>query len=201
MQPIFEKLDYFFSIAMDLFSVANFAGYFQLMNKQWERVTGWSEIELKSKPFFDFIHPDEILNIKNEISKLISNRSELYIETRFLSKNGNYNWLSWRIICDIEGNHLYAVARDITIQKKAEIELKKSESTLSSIFRVAPYGIGLLVNKVFIKVNEMLCKMTGYSEEEIIGHSTRFLYLTDEDYNFVKTERYRQFSLYGVEVS
>ena len=75
--------------------------------------------------------------------------------------------------------------------------LHESESRLRSIFRAAPVGIGVVVNRVIKDANDRLCDMTGYSREELVGQSARMLYPTDEDYNYVGSEKYRQIAEKG----
>ncbi len=79
---------------------------------------------------------------------------------------------------------------DTTEQKRAEDALRKSEAKLESIFRSAPAGIGVVVNRVVTEANERLCEMTGYTREELLGRNARMLYLTDEEYEFVGRVKY-----------
>ncbi len=79
----------------------------------------------------------------------------------------------------------------------ARNELERSESFLRSIFRAAPVGIGIVVNRVFGWTNEMIHRMTGYSEEGLSGRSARMLYPDDEEFEFVGREKYKQIQQYG----
>ncbi|MGC8493574.1 MAG: PAS domain-containing hybrid sensor histidine kinase/response regulator [Syntrophobacteraceae bacterium] len=74
----------------------------------------------------------------------------------------------------------------------AHSALRDSEVKMRSIFRAAPTGIGLSSNRIMLEVNERLCEMVGYRREELIGKSTRMLYPSDEDYEYVGGEKYRQ---------
>jgi PAS domain S-box-containing protein len=77
-------------------------------------------------------------------------------------------------------------------RKQAQEDIKEQEGKLASIFRAAPVGIGMVINRIFQEVNDTLCQMTGYSREELLGQSARMLYPTDEDFNHVGQEKYRQ---------
>lgn len=81
---------------------------------------------------------------------------------------------------------------DITLRKESEDALRKSEELVGSIFRSAPVGIGLVIDRVIKMVNSRLCEITGYSEAELIDQSARIMYPTDEEYEFVGREKYSQ---------
>jgi two-component system, cell cycle sensor histidine kinase and response regulator CckA len=82
-------------------------------------------------------------------------------------------------------------------RKQVEHTLRESESLLSSIFRAAPTGIGVVSNRMLLAVNERVCDMIGYSREEMIGQSARMLYPSDAHFENVGTEKYRQILQYG----
>ena len=76
-------------------------------------------------------------------------------------------------------------------KRAAELLLKESEEKLQSIFRVAPVGMGLAVNRVIIEVNDTFCIMTGYNRRELIGKSTEMVVPTREEYEFISLEEER----------
>ena len=82
--------------------------------------------------------------------------------------------------------------QDITDRKKAEKALQESEEKMRSIYRVAPAGIGVVVNRVLKEVNPRLCDMTGYTREELIEKNAQILYPSPEEYEFVGKEKYEQ---------
>jgi PAS domain S-box-containing protein len=90
---------------------------------------------------------------------------------------------------------ILSAARDITERKQAEAALRASEEKLQSIFRAAPVGIGMVVNRVFSEVNQWFCDLTGYGREELIGQSARLVYPSEEEYERVGREKYAQFAL------
>jgi len=82
--------------------------------------------------------------------------------------------------------------------KQVEKTQKESEATLRSILRAVPIGIGVVCNRVITEANERLCEILGYSYEEILGSNARKFYLTDEDFEYVGVEKYRQIHEKGI---
>jgi PAS domain S-box-containing protein len=72
-------------------------------------------------------------------------------------------------------------------KRASELLLKENEEKLQSIFSAAPVGIGLVVNRVLIEINDTFCNMTGYTRSELIGKSSEILYSTHEE--FISTGR------------
>lgn len=76
--------------------------------------------------------------------------------------------------------------------------LNERDDTLKSIFRVAPAGMGMIRNRIFIETNPLLSKITGYSHEELLGKNTRILYTTHKEYESVGEEHYGQITKHGI---
>ena len=65
-----------------------------------------------------------------------------------------------------------SIIRDITERKAKERKIKESEELFRLTFHGAPNAIGLLsIDKDWVMVNKRLCKMTGYTERELMETS------------------------------
>ncbi len=73
----------------------------------------------------------------------------------------------------------------------------QAEQMLASILKSAPTGIGVVENRVIVRVNDYILKLTGYSREELIGRDARMLYPTQEESDYVGREKYRQIAEKG----
>jgi len=77
-------------------------------------------------------------------------------------------------------------------KKASELLLRDNEEKLESIFSAAPVGIGLVVDRVLIEVNDSFCIMTGYSRRDLIGKSSEIIYSSTEEFINAGIEKYKQ---------
>ncbi|HJY88449.1 MAG TPA: ATP-binding protein [Candidatus Acidoferrales bacterium] len=119
-----EELERLFTLSPDLLCIAGFDGIFKRVNPAWERALGYTVEELISKPYLDFIHPDDIESTIEEAYKLTTGATTVFFDNRYRSKDGSYKWLQWSATPNIEQQLVYAAARDITDHKRAELRLK-----------------------------------------------------------------------------
>jgi PAS domain S-box-containing protein len=115
-----EELDRFFALSLDMLCIANFDGYFTRVNRAWERTLGYTEAELLSRPYIEFIHPDDRDSTQVVASRLSDGHDLMYFENRYLHKDGTIRWLLWTSKPFAQQQIIYASARDVTEQKAAE---------------------------------------------------------------------------------
>lgn len=128
------EADRWFSISYEMCCVANFDGYFTRVNAAWTECLGYSADELMSKPFVEFVHPDDLERTQAETAALAEpEHSTVHFENRYRAKDGSWHWLLWSSRSD--GKAIYASARDITERKHLERTLQAlaTEDTLTGI--------------------------------------------------------------------
>jgi len=81
---------------------------------------------------------------------------------------------------------------EIERHKRTEKALRENDAVLKSMLDATPVGVGLLVDRVFKRVNNSLCDLTGYTSAELTGRNSRILYPDDEEYNRISQELYSQ---------
>lgn len=91
---------------------------------------------------------------------------------------------------NLEG--MVATIENVTEEIKSGKVLREKDAALRSILSAAPIGIGLVSNRILKQVNDRICRMTGYTREELLEKSSRILYPTYEDFEYVGIEKYRR---------
>ncbi|MEE9913738.1 MAG: PAS domain S-box protein [Deltaproteobacteria bacterium] len=146
---------------------------------------GYTMEERVGKSGLDIIHPDDLEMIINKFSEGKASSRPVRVEYRVRHVDGHYVWLDTvaDLIRDACGNAATAImsSRDISDKKMAEDALRKSEERYRTIieqmvegyFELDPAGH-------FTFVNDALCRLLGYSREELIGQNSD--QYTDEDH-------------------
>ena len=122
-EPILEER--FFDLSIDLLCQLGFDGYFKRLNPAWERTLGWNMFELTSRPFIEFVHPDDRERTLAQNREVRGGGRALEFENRYRCKDGTYRWLRWNAAPDATWSVIYSVARDVTAQKEAEEERER----------------------------------------------------------------------------
>ena len=144
-----EELDSFFTVSLDLLCIAGFDGYFKRVNPAWQRTLGYSEAELLSRPYMDFVHPDDREATVAEARKQSDLGLEvIYFENRYHHKDGTLRWLLWTSTPFPEQQVVYAAARDITERKAAEETMEAYASELEDSHRELEDQAGRLAQLV-----------------------------------------------------
>ena len=120
-KKIEEDRNLFFHLTLDLLCIADFNGRFLYVNPSWERTLGWTEEQLTSRPYVDFVHPDDRDATQAETSKLRDEDYQVFsFENRYQCADGSYKWLLWNARPMPDRGLIFAAARDITQRKLAE---------------------------------------------------------------------------------
>ena len=117
-----ELEERFFDLSIDLLCFLDFSGYFKRLNPAWERTLGFTREELMSKPFIEFVHPDDRERTLEQNREVRDGGHARLFENRYLCKDGSHKWLLWNAAPDSGRQVIFSVARDVTERKRAEAE-------------------------------------------------------------------------------
>lgn len=163
-----KELDRYFTGSLDLLCIADYEGYFRRLNPEWEKTLGYPISELTGKRFLDLVHPDDLDATIAAVIQLKSNEEILSFVNRYRHKDGSYRWIEWRSY-PVE-DRIYAVARDITVRKQMENELKESQRKLREIIEFLPDATFVIDKEGRVTAwNRAIAEMTGISAEDIVG--------------------------------
>jgi PAS domain S-box-containing protein len=137
LRPPFD-LERWWELSGDLFCVIGPDGRFQLVNPAWRRILGWSERELLGTSPLALVHPAGAAASRRRMLESGAETRYAGIEARYRHADGGYRWLLWSGYR--EEGHWYAVAKDITDRKRAEVAGEQSEQRLREAQRLAQIG-------------------------------------------------------------
>ena len=139
------------------------------------------------RPFDEFIHPDDIGKSRKSWEEMIANPGKVFtVEHRASGTPENpdtwiYQHNKLVYLPDVPGiKGVVCVCRNETEQKLSEIALRGSEEKYRNILESIEegyYEVDLAGKFTF--VNDAMCKIRGYTREELIGMNNR-QYMTEE---------------------
>jgi len=118
-----RQLERYFTSSLDLLCIADTTGFFRRLNPQWSVVLGYDIHDLEGTSFLQLVHPDDLESTLLAMGRLQKSSEVLTFCNRFKAKSGDYRWIEWKSFP--EGELIYAVARDITQMRLAEIERER----------------------------------------------------------------------------
>lgn len=188
------------------------SGRYLACNNAFEKFTGKSKEDIIGSNICD-IGPSEIAEVHSSVDAgFFDDQNKRVYECRIKQKDGSernvalhkamFTYNSGKVA------GMIGTIRNMTVTSEAAAEsmaypgvppeqklleqAKQNEKRLESIFRAAPVGIGVVVDRILKDANVRLSEMTGYSYDELTGSSARMLYPTQEEYEYVGREKYRQ---------
>ena len=160
-----------FDLSVDMLCVAGFDGYFKMVNPSFSRVLGYSEEELLSRPFADFVHEDDRVSTAAELEHLSHGNETIDFENRYRHSDGSYRVFAWSSRVDPENDAIYAVARDVTKLRQTQ---SKFVQLMDGLYDQAIVAVTDAKGTI-TEVNDKFCEISGYSKEELVGQNHRII--------------------------
>jgi len=170
--------------SLDIIAVLDESGIIRYESPSLQRLLGWEPHEVEGHDALELVHPDDRAAVGQLLLENISNFGAIVTTSyRCQHKNG-----SWRILESIATNLLHdkvvkgivVNSRDITDRIESELALRESEERFFNAFQYAAIGMAMVsLEGKWLQVNESVCKLLGYTEEELAGMT--FLEVTHPD--------------------
>jgi len=151
-------------------------GRFRFVNPEFQRITGYSEEELKGLESLALVHPKDREMVRgNAIQMLKGSRHTPYL-ARIVSKEGETKYIL-ETICSIYYRGVRSALgyfMDNTEQEMIKEALRQSEEKFQKAFRSSPDWmiISTLEDGIYLEVNQAFLHTTGFQLEEVIGKSS-----------------------------
>lgn len=163
------NIDVSLTLSDDILGIWGSDGYFQQINSTWEKGLGWNDADLRSRSAIDFVYPDDMELTYTAVARCTPGKKIEY-ENRFSHKDGSYRWLSWKLLKN-ENGVLYALAKDITDLKEAELKSQESERRFRAVFNQTFQLSSLLkLDGTVLAYNQTAMEFCQLQPEEAIGY-------------------------------
>ncbi len=140
------------------------------------RLLGTDSLDnIKDISAISFVHPEYRDNAAKRIKRIYRTAEPTdYLEEKFINlKNEVLDVEVIGIPIKYMGKPaIQTIVRDISCRKRAEEELRISKREFQNYFESGSIGMGVSApDKTWIEVNQRLCRMFGYTREELIGRT------------------------------
>jgi len=96
-----------------LLCVASLDGRFLRISRAWERILGWTIVELTGRPYIDFVHDEDRESTSQAAAALTQGAEIARFRNRYRHRDGSYLWIEWTSAADLERGFVYASARQV----------------------------------------------------------------------------------------
>ncbi|MGD0780917.1 MAG: PAS domain S-box protein [Dehalococcoidales bacterium] len=153
------------------------------VNDSFVRFTGYTREELIGRTHLDlnlWVNPADLMKMSKSL-KETSRLVNVEIQSRMKSGKILTGLFSAQTIELGDKKYMVLIITDITELKNMEQALRESENKLTVAFRSSPHAlvIATMGDGKFIEVNDNVTRLTGYTREEIIGHTVDELKIWD----------------------
>jgi len=174
----------YLNIAAEIILALDTDGNITLLNESGYKLLGYKNKSLQGKDWFDTCLPkSKQAELKKVFKKLMQEKLENVEahENVIVTHDGTEKTIYWHnsILKDDQGRFIGTLSsgEDITLRRKAEEALQKSEAMYRSLIEGSNDAIYLLYNRKFDITNNKFIEMFGYSQEEVNNPDFDFIHL------------------------
>lgn len=127
---------------------------------------GRSEAEMAGMPVWRLTHPDDLPATFQQLQRLVEGESDAWhMEKRYLHSDGHIVWArssTW-LVRGPDGDARYVVSQlqDITAQRRLEEQMRRQQSELAHVLRVAT--MGEMVAEIAHEINQPLASIANFA--------------------------------------
>lgn len=113
-------------LSLDLICTADFHGRMIEVNPAFTEILGWTREEMTTRPYVDFVHPDDAESTTQASTRLANGDTVMGFENRYRTRGGDYRIIEWNAVQDDARATIYAVGRDVTDRRRLEAEARSN---------------------------------------------------------------------------
>jgi PAS domain S-box-containing protein len=133
-----QERNQIWNVCQDLLVICDLQGKYLDVNPAWAATLGWSKSDLLGKTSEWLTDADEREKVRVETRSLAAGNRTSRFELHFRAKDGCRRLLSWEAVP--HQGRIYAMARDVTEQRRAEDALQESRQKLAQVARETTLG-------------------------------------------------------------
>ncbi len=163
--------NWFDELSRDLTCICGFDATLRWVSQSWQDELGLPPDHLVGRQFMEFIHPEDIdVSVAAFAAATNGESPTSGLQNRYRAVDGEYRWLDWSWAADPQTRLLYAVARDITDRKLADLRLADSEARYRLMFEHSSDAITVSSRGgVFDYVSPAGLSVFGWRPQEMVG--------------------------------
>lgn len=184
-QSMPTNIDYekFFNFSSDLFMITDHDGRILKVNSSWETALGYTPDEMENRLFTEFVHPVDVSRSFERFQEIFGTELDDGFINRLISKSGGSVWLDWKV--SLIGEHLFAVARDITFKRELVLKLSEQKEEFRKVAENSSDVIMRFDRECrHIYTNPASSRVFGFTAEEFLGKNHEELGFSKEDYEY-----------------
>jgi len=154
----------------DIIFQADNSGNWTFLNKSWERKMGYQLQDSIGKPFFSFVHPDDVQANLDMFIPLINRKKEYCShQTRYMTSTGGVRWMKvYAVLIVDDENRIHGTSGTLT-DITAEVENFEKYRLLAENINDSVCLHDL--NGNFSFVSPSIEQLSGFKPEELIGEN------------------------------
>ena len=161
--------DAFFALSADLLAIAGTDGYLAQVNPAWTEALGWTVDDLTSRPFIEFVHPDDVEATLAEAERIYRGGVARGFRNRYRHADGSYRWFEWSVHA-AAGAMLYCSVRDVSGQVENEERLRRQDRKIRLLIDHANDAfVGMSEAGIITEWNKQAQAIFGWSAQEALG--------------------------------